>query len=108
MPAVRPARTPSLGGALDDCASLGRNLFARVPRAGPHEHSHRRGLWLKSEPRPPVGGGQDQKRLPLSELTVYALLAALEVFGTLGRVPEIKGYDHDTAARSALAVVNAI
>jgi len=39
---------------------------------------------------------------------VYALLAALEVFGTLGRVPEIKGYDHDTAARSALAVVNAI
>jgi hypothetical protein len=46
--------------------------------------------------------------LPLSELTVYALLAASGAFGALGRVPEIRGYDHDTVARSALAVVNTI
>jgi hypothetical protein len=39
---------------------------------------------------------------------VYALLAASGAFDALGRVPEIKNYDHDTVARSALAVVNAI
>jgi hypothetical protein len=46
--------------------------------------------------------------LPLSDLTVYALLAASGAFGALGRVPEIKDYDHDTIARSSLAVVNGI
>jgi hypothetical protein len=40
--------------------------------------------------------------------TVYALLAASGACGALGRVPEIKGYDRHTVARSALAIVNAI
>src|SRR6516165_6982279 len=87
---------------------FGQTLFAPKSRAGSHGHPDRSGKQLKSEPRPPARGSQNRKRLPLSELTGEALLAASGAFAALGHVPEIKGYDPDAVARSALATVNAI